>query len=155
MPVKVSLQCGYLFRYNFPILASIQGRAGRYQHKSFLNLLLIRLCAGALLVWFEICLCCVLSVGAGELVCYSAYPGSVCQQGCTSTTATWIHALVIHSAVYCSGAVLRWWVGNCAALSWVCICPRSYTGCLLCSDTHLCLRDLLKSTPLVSFCAPL
>lgn len=109
VPVKVSLQCGYLFGYNFPILASIQRRAGRYQHKSFLNLLLIRLCAGALLVWFEICLCCVLSASAGELVFYSAYPGSVCQQGCTSTTAagTWTHALVLHSAVYCRGAVLR------------------------------------------------
>lgn len=108
------------------------------------------------LFWFGLKFACaVFSVSAGELVCYSAYPGSVCQQGCTSTTATWIHALVIHSAVYCSGAVLRWWVGNCAALSWVCISARSYTGCLLCSDTHLCLWDLRKSAPLVSFCAPL
>lgn len=76
-PWKCLLQLGYLFRFNFPHLASIHHKADGYQHKSFLNLLLIQLCAGASLVWFEIWLCCVLPVGAGELVCHSAFPGSL------------------------------------------------------------------------------
>lgn len=62
---------------SFPHLASVQYRADGYQHKSFLNLLLIQLCAGAALLWFEIWLGCVFPVGAGELVCHSAFSGSV------------------------------------------------------------------------------
>lgn len=76
-PWKCLLQLGYLFRFHFPTWQSIHHRADGYQRKSFLNLLLIQLCAGASLVWFEIWLCCVLPVGAGELVCHSAFPGSV------------------------------------------------------------------------------
>lgn len=37
---------------SFAHLASVQYRADGYQHKSFLNLLLIQLCAGAALLWF-------------------------------------------------------------------------------------------------------
>lgn len=76
-PLKLSVQLEYLFRFNFPTWHQFRWVADGYQHKSFLNLLLIQLCAGASLVWLEIWLCCVLPVGAGELVCHSAFPGSV------------------------------------------------------------------------------
>lgn len=68
------------------------------------------------LVWFEFGCCCVLSAGAGELVCH-----------CFSTQCVLAGLHKYHTCMDGTQdghnvAMLCWDESNCAALSWMCIC---------------------------------